>query len=360
MGHHTLARFVRSIRGAILMAFLAMSALTLTLGGYALVTVSQSGRLVAETYDRPLMAINFARSAMFAFSLMDKHLNLERKASSEFAATHHRARIAEANEVFWEDLAVAEERSLSARSSNFIHEISRLARRWNALRLAAAHDGRFAAEWSEIDAITAEIMAKFELLTELAAADGFLMRQDALRSIGSWRTANLAATAAAIILSLAVTLALARRILRPLASASAVAERIATGELDAPVPPPGDDETGSLLRAMATMQDSLRAMMAREGEARRPAQSRPGAAVENSSEAVLLLDAERRIAVANSQARRFFPDVAELLRPGVSYAKLAEAAAARAPLAGDGSAEAWAQLARPVFAAQVGEQRLAD
>ena len=356
------ARFIRSIRGNILLAFLAMSALTVALGGYGLLTVSHSGRLVAETYDKPLMAINFARSAMYAFGLMDKHLGLQRSARTPFAVDHHHARIEKADQTLWEDLAVAEERSLSPRASAVIRDISRLVLRWDQLRVAAMHYGPYAAEWSEIDAITGDVLAKFELLTELAAADGFFMRQDALRSIDNWRTANAAAIAAALALSLAITLVLARRILRPLSAASTVAERIARGELDVPIPPPGQDETGALLRAMATMQDSLREMMAREVEQRRSAQSRLTDAVENSSEAVILLDPERRIAVVNSQARRFLPGVAELLRPGEGYDAVMATAAARGLFSAQDAASDHAHrwLAVHGTAPAVGEERLAD
>jgi len=357
------ARFIRSIRGNILLAFLAMSALTVALGGYGLLTVSHSGRLVAETYDKPLMAINFARSAMYAFGVMDKHLGLQRAARTAFAADHHRAKIEKADQTLWEDLAVAEERSLSPRASAVIRDISRLVRRWDLLRVSAIHDGPYAAEWGEIDSITGEVLAKFDLLTELAAADGFFMRQDALRSIDNWRTANAAAIAAALALSLAITLVLARRILRPLSAASTVAERIARGELDVPIPPPGQDETGALLRAMATMQDSLREMMAREVQLRRSAQSRLTDAVENSSEAVILLDADRRIAVVNSQARRFLPGVAELLLPGEGYDAVMATAAARGLFSAQGGAAsegAHRWLAVHGTAPAIGEERLAD
>src|SRR4051794_1611494 len=61
-----------SIGAKIFGAFVAMGLITGALGAYGLYVLSAAGRIVVETYDGPLMAINFARSASLAFSLMDK------------------------------------------------------------------------------------------------------------------------------------------------------------------------------------------------------------------------------------------------------------------------------------------------
>ncbi|MCK6452116.1 MAG: response regulator [Alphaproteobacteria bacterium] len=50
-------------------------------------------------------------------------------------------------------------------------------------------------------------------------------------------------------------------ILKPIRGAAKLAKRIAAGELNAPIPPAGRDETGALLRAMKRMQDRIREMV---------------------------------------------------------------------------------------------------
>ena len=116
-----------------------------------------------------------------------------------------------------------------------------------------------------------------------------------------------------------ITLILLRRIIRPLRDAAAIADRIAEGELQAPIPAGGPDETGVLLRSMTVMQDNIRVMVEREKAQRRSAQSRLVDALESSREAIVLVDAESRIVIANSQLASFFPTVAPQLEPGMSF-----------------------------------------
>src|ERR1700712_1501838 len=59
-----------TIRGQILIACLAMTIITGVLGIYASYHIRRGGELVTETYDRSLMAINYARAASADFALM--------------------------------------------------------------------------------------------------------------------------------------------------------------------------------------------------------------------------------------------------------------------------------------------------
>jgi methyl-accepting chemotaxis protein len=67
-----------------------------------------------------------------------------------------------------------------------------------------------------------------------------------------------------------ITLLLRSRIVRPLRDAATVADRIAKGEMQTPIPPGGKDETGTLLNSMTVMQGNIREAMTREKEPRRP------------------------------------------------------------------------------------------
>ena len=148
------------------------------------------------------------------------------------------------------------------------------------------------------------------------AGDAFLYRERALAAIGRDRALNIAATLAALLLSGVTVVMLARRIIRPLAEASAAATRIAGGELETAIPAGGSDELGVLMRAMTVMRDNIRAMVGHEIAQRRSAQGRLVDAIEGSHEGVVLVDDDDRIVIANSQLGRFFPAAAEDLRPG--------------------------------------------
>jgi diguanylate cyclase (GGDEF)-like protein len=140
----------------------------------------------------------------------------------------------------------------------------------------------------------------------LTAGDGFLFREQALKSISRETEVDICATLAALILTAAVTWFLNKRISGPLSAASVVAVRIAGGDLDVAIPDARCDELGSLLRSMGSMRDSIRAMMQAEVSQRRSAQARLMDAIETTNEGVVLVDAAGQIVVTNAQIERFF------------------------------------------------------
>jgi diguanylate cyclase (GGDEF)-like protein len=114
----------------------------------------------------------------------------------------------------------------------------------------------------------------------------------------------------------------------PSPATSAAARGIAEGRLDTPIAEAGRDALGALARAMATMRDSIRAMMQREVTARHSARRRLVDAIEGWREGVVLVDGEGRIAIANRQVATLLPEAAELLAVGTPIAALARVAGA--------------------------------
>ncbi len=70
---------------------------------------------------------------------------------------------------------------------------------------------------------------------------------------------------------------------------------------------------------MAVMQQNIRDMVEREQAQRRSAQNRLIEALESSHEAVVLVDAEDRIVIANTQLANFFPTLAPQLDSNISF-----------------------------------------
>ena len=64
------ARAFATIRGRILIAFLAMSVITGAVGAYAALGMRHAGTLVARTFDESLISINYARAAAADFAAM--------------------------------------------------------------------------------------------------------------------------------------------------------------------------------------------------------------------------------------------------------------------------------------------------
>ena len=307
----------RSIRTAIFAAFVAMGLITGGLGAYGLYVLFAAGKLVVQTYDGPLMAINYARSASLSFSRMDKELLRRAIAPGEDYAEIDKL-IGELREVFLADLSVAEQRALAPNERVVIGEIKRLFAEWNAHRLAGGDpvtDG-------ELLRLSNQLVDRFDVLTELIAGHTFVERRKAIWAINDYEYYSLGALALALVLSAIISFLLARRILRPLSAAAVVADRIAAGDLNMPIPMGSRDETGALLRSMSFMQQSIRVMMEREMAQRRSAQNRLIDALESSQEGMALIDADGKIVVANSQIAHFFPSVAPYLVEGADFSSV--------------------------------------
>lgn len=328
----SVARWIRAlattIRGKILLAFCALAAITGILGNYAVNSVGEAGRLVVETYDKPLMSISYARLALSSFTAMELAL-AQRQATTEPARRAHLdARIADLDKSLKEDLVVAKERSTSDGAVAAARKTARAVQEWDDLRKKLLSGKESDAEYAALDMRASEVVSTLDELVELTAEDGFRGRQKALASIETYRQFTIAATIGALLLSIAIAIMLARRMVRPIAAASHAARRIAEGELDVDIGPTARDELGQLLTSMAVMRDNIRQMMEREVTARLSAQARLVNALESSDEGVILLDAGGRIVLSNSQVMAFFPDLASQFTAGARLpAKLAAAVA---------------------------------
>jgi len=313
------AAFFGAIRVRILIGFLAMSVITGALGAYAALGMQHAGVLVAKMYDESLMSINYARAAAADFA------NIQAASARRMVTRDPGARqkleqtLVELTKSLSEDLQIAAERSHSARARSAAENVQQAVKSW------IEHGTTSEASWSAVDRDVETANQQIDLLVNYTAGDGFIRRQNALASIATDQRLNVVGTILAILLSAWVAWLLARRIIGPVAAASAVATNIASGKMDGVIPPGGTDELGALLVAMGVMRDKIKTMMAREVAARRSAQTRLADALEGSREGVVVIDAESRIALANRQAADFLGDSAHLLKQGAAVDDLAAA-----------------------------------
>jgi signal transduction histidine kinase len=267
--------------------------------------------MVIDMFDRPLMAINYARAANFDFAQVERK-TLERSQ----APADKRAKIdADTNYLLAEfaaDLRIAEERSPEPDELHVIGKIKSLVGRWTAARRVADN--------GEMSALTRQIDDAFDILIELNTDHSYIKRRQSIESISEFRYILVGGLAASLILAFAIGLFLSRRITRPLTQAAAVANRIAAGEFQTEIPTGGSDETGVLLRSMTVMQDNIRRMVERESDRANSAQSRLADALEVSDEGVVLVDGQGRTVLVNNRLQTFFPGIAEHFGAGVDYA----------------------------------------
>lgn len=299
-----------SIGAKIFGAFIAMGALIALLGAAGYGVLSFAGQMTVTTFDGPLMAINYARAAQSDFiALQMAELRYEHAdAKTRDSIT---AEIADLAATFADDLEVAEQRSLAEDEKALIRQIRPLVANWRAARTR----GDIAA----LEKIDRQVDAKFDLLIELNTDHSFIGRRRAVTNIDLYKYITAGATILALLLAGAITLFLRSRIVRPLSAAATVADRIASGELQTPIPPGGADETGALLRSMTVMQDNIRDMMARETALRRSAENRLSDALETSREGVILVAPDGTIALCNRQLDAFFPAIAGRLASGTDF-----------------------------------------
>jgi len=296
-------------------AFVAMSAMIgLTgLAGYGV--LSAAGDIAVTTFDGPLMAINYARAAQTDFTEMQlAELRFEHAGAGDRAAIAEEiSRIAS---TFDDDLEVAAQRSFQADEQRMIAQIRPLIKRWREVRARG--------DIAELERLDKQIDEKFDLLIEYNTDHSFIGRRKTVTNIANYKYASAAITLFALLLAAGLTWLLRSRIVRPLRDAAMVADRIAKGEMQTPIPPGGKDETGALLKSMTVMQDNIREAMSREKELRRSAENRLVDALETSREGVMLVAPDGKIVMSNSTLRGFFPAIAFQLMPGTRFDRALE------------------------------------
>ena len=316
------AAFRTTIRGRILVAFLVMSLITAALGVYATLGIRDDGVLVRKTYDQSLMAINYARAAATDFTAMRAVFARRWIYQDPNARADLDKKIEALAKSLKEDLAIAVQRAQSDRARRAAANVQRAASAWKRISERLLDRTKLDASWELLDNYADKVDEQIDLLVNYTAGDGFLYRESAGATIAHDMHLNIIGTILALLLSGVVAWALARRIIKPVATASEVADCVATGKLDVVIPSGGSDELGALLTSMQVMRDNIKAMMAREVEQRRSAQSRLADALEGSQEGIVVIDAQDRIALANAQAINFLGVAPEIFAPGTPLSEL--------------------------------------
>ncbi len=316
------ATFYKTIRGQILVAFLVMSAITASLGGYAVWGIQDAGILVRKTFDESLMSINYARAAATDFAAMRAVFARRWIADDPDMRNNLDQQIEGLAKTLRDDLAIAAQRSQSARAKQAAVNVQHAANAWKNTSEHLLDKTKLDASWDLLDSYAKKVDQQVDLLINYTAGDGFIYRQSASATVARDLNLNIAGTALALLLSGLVAWTLARRIIRPVAAASNVAECIATGKLDVVIPAGSVDELGALLIAMRSMRDKIKEMMGREVAQRRSAQTRLADALDSSQEGVMVVDAGDCIALANAQAANLLGVAPELMKPGTPLLEL--------------------------------------
>jgi diguanylate cyclase (GGDEF)-like protein len=299
------------IRLKILVACIALTGVTLLLGGFSQRAQQDLGEVATRLYDDAFLAMNYLRSAESKLV----------RAEAEYLPAHEPgAPEADARKAFaaaladaGADLDVARTRAMSAEggaaTERLATEMSRLAMVLEAPDRAPA---------VQMDALR-QVAQSFGTAIEIYAADGFQQRARAGEIVERTATRTRWVIAMAVVAALAISALLTRSIVPGVRHAVEVAKAIAAGSLDNPIPPRrrSRSEVAQLLQALDIMQTSIREALAhiralmeqqasRHADATEAQHARFEAALSNMVQGLCLFDAEGRLAVANRRFAEMF------------------------------------------------------
>jgi len=246
--------------GALLLAALAAALLGLS----ALLTTSSMGDLAVTLYDRPLQAINYARSAQSAFALLEL---ADRDAGDTMTDAGKAELMARAKDLEG-DLRVVDQRGISEAIHPLVKETMALIEVWRKAAIEARVGGAAPSSipmrgmaqptGAARDALALEIRKKLETLTQLAADDGYQFREEAVVLIDQAKRQTLIVIAIAVVLSVVVALLLARNIVAPVNDMAGAMVRLAFGNREEPVPHLGRrDEIGGMASALEVFKSAM-------------------------------------------------------------------------------------------------------
>jgi len=304
-------------------------------------------------------------SSVLLCTLIATNLFLTRKLANNSTAVAHEtelsgiiesangARIAFGEMRYWlTDLAVSlltpSERNEAAARERMDFYLDQLARRKPEL-VAAVRAERAQFERSADDAIDkytndqrvignsllAEARGHSVKVDELLAALIGELRGEVAAERGRITAEVTAATRSALIADLAIvalgvllTFAILRSIALPLRQLVGAIDGLGAGNLSVPIPPPGPDEIGAMAHTLALFRDSLKARdrYAAEAEAQRKTIA---AAIATISEGFVLYDSDDRVVLFNEQFRAIYPGLSDVIRQGVTFQEVLDAAISR-------------------------------
>lgn len=246
-----------------LAAAFAIAVLTAAGVGLAAFWAVQSvGDLVVRLYDQPLMTINYARLAQTSF-VTQELLTREIAAESHIADSRaHADDIRSRNEDFISDIAIAEERGLNPSIRSYGEKIRILNELWLQAALQTLERPPESIERRELlqtrEALAGEITEALEILTQLAAEDGFVFRTQAEATIQQTKDQTLLMIAALAAVIAVVSLLLIRNIVAPLNTMTKTMFRLAEGDVGVSVPKPTRrDEIGQMATSLRVFRQAM-------------------------------------------------------------------------------------------------------
>jgi nitrogen fixation/metabolism regulation signal transduction histidine kinase len=145
------------------------------------------------------------------------------------------------------------------------------------------------------------------------------------------------------LVGLGLTALVFRSIVTPLQRLNDAISALMQGRYDVEIPVEGDNEFGAMARTLGLFRENAIERERLEAEAERQ-RNMIATAIETISDGFVLYDPEARLLLANSKYREMFPQIAEIVQPGVSFREILEAQVKVGGVEiGDASADGWVE-----------------
>jgi methyl-accepting chemotaxis protein len=248
-----------SLRSKLLLGFLSMVILATLAGASSIYSVSRLGQLAIDMYDKPLMAINFARAAKADFMAARYALNAAVAASAE-AHSDARDQAASAHDDLISDLDVVAERAYSDRSTQLIKQTTAAVGDWWETSQASLAAGQApAADPEALAALGDDIAEKLDTLVEYESENGYNFRGDAVATIERAWWITIAFGVAVIVLGIPLAITLGNRLSRVIRGTTDAMTKLAAGDSSADVPGIGRrDELGKMAAALQVFKENAK------------------------------------------------------------------------------------------------------
>jgi methyl-accepting chemotaxis protein len=256
------------IRSKLLVGFAATIGIGAAVGGYAIVELERASALTGVVYDKPLMSIDFSRSAFENFLRLDRAATVALSSSEPGLLKDLPKQQKALAEAIGDDLAIVVERFPDPSGAGLVDKVKAPLATWlDATKRAgeaklAALDGGAAGDLTKITAERAQLLktveGKFDILVEEAKAQGLTFREDAA-ALGRWSSLVIRiAVAANFLLGVVVAVFLARRIARPITGITETMTTLAGGDTDVAVPAINrSDEVGEIAKAVEVFKRNM-------------------------------------------------------------------------------------------------------
>lgn len=244
-----------SLRSKLLLGFLSVVLLATIAGANSIYSVSRLGELAIDMYDKPLMAINFARAAQTDFLRARSALRQD-PGQGEETDTGARDEAESAYEDLIDNLDVVAERAYERRSVELIAETTTALEEWWEKSQTGLESAEATSDAEAIAALDATIAEKLDLLVEYESENGYNFRRDAAAAIDRAWWMTIAFGGAVMVLGILMALGLGNRLSRVIRGTTDAMTKLAAGDTSVAVPGSGRrDEIGTMAAALQVFKD---------------------------------------------------------------------------------------------------------